>query len=253
MKPAVIAVVVALAFAGGILAGGALLAGGSSSATVVGPPVAPATTPGAGKGLQVTYTAPGQPGGVAAPANDPKQGPQAPGTITSKPANGPGYVIDERPPTPPAPPSPEALKHGERVKEDLARETDGQGNGRVTQLVEPATPEEKAAHEERKRASWAARLAREREIKVRTMREKVGISAAQEGRLVEILEAEGKERQRLVDALTATTISRIEFDEGVQKNVQEARAKLRDLLTPEQLTAYEALDPREQVLRLETH
>jgi hypothetical protein len=253
MKPAVIAVVVALAFAGGILAGGALLAGGSSSTTVVGPAVAPATTPGAGKGLQVTYGAPGgQTPGPSAPSTGPKQDPQAPGT-TSKPSNGPGYVIDERPPTPPAPPSPEALKVGERVKEDLARETDGQGNGRVTQLVEPATPEEKAAHEERKRASWAARLAHEREIKVRTMREKVGITAAQEGRLVEILEAEGKERQRLVDALTATTISRIEFDEGVQKNVQEARAKLRDLLTPEQLTAYEALDPREQVLRLETH
>jgi hypothetical protein len=170
-----------------------------------------------------------------------------------KPANGPGYVVDDRPPTPPAPPSPEALQHGERVAEDLARETDGQGNGRVTTLVEPATPEEKAAHEERKRASWAARLAREREIKVRTMREKVGITAAQEGRLTEILEAEGNTRQRLVDALTATSISRIEFDEGVQKNVAEARAKLRDLLTAEQLKAYEALDPREQVLRLETH
>lgn len=253
MKPAVIAVVVALAFVGGILAGGALLAGGSGSAKVIAPaPAATTTAPGAG--VQVTYGAPGQTGAATSPAPGPQQpGTQTPATTTGKPAGGPGYVVDDRPPTPPAPPSPEALQHGERVKEDLARETDGQGNGRVTQLVEPATPEEKAAHEERKRASWAARLAREREIKVRTMREKVGITAAQEGRLVEILEAEGNTRQRLVDALTATSISRIEFDEGVQKNVAEARAKLRELLTAEQLKAYEALDPREQVLRLETH
>lgn len=251
MKPAVIAVVVAFAFIGGILAGGALLAGGSSSTTVVGPAVAPAT-PAPGKGVQVTYTPPGQAG--AATTTPAGSGPQAtPSPNPTGPAGGPGYVVDDRPAKPPAPPSPEALKQGERVAEDLAAETNGQGNGRVTQLVEPATPEEKAAHEERKRASWAARLAREREIKVRTMREKVGITAAQEGRLVEILEAEGKERQRLVDALSATTISRIEFDEGVKANVEGARAKLKDLLTPEQLTAYEALSPREQVLRLETH
>ena len=84
------------------------------------------------------------------------------------------------------------------------------------------------------------------------MRGKVGLQPGQEAALRRILADEFKERTRLVNALTAREISRTSFDEAVKANVAKARQRLRNLLTPEQYTAYQKLAPREQVLRDET-
>ncbi|MCO5170518.1 MAG: hypothetical protein M9894_29640 [Planctomycetes bacterium] len=129
----------------------------------------------------------------------------------------------------------------------------GRGNGRVIHLVyDFESEEERLAFEENQRLGWQRRLQREREIKVQIMREKVGLTAAQEPVLVAILEAEAQERQRLVDALAAGTIARSSFDEQVRTNTQNARQELARLLTPAQAQAYEELAPREQVLRDDT-
>jgi hypothetical protein len=123
----------------------------------------------------------------------------------------------------------------------------------VTHLVyDFKSEEERQAWEASRRESWQRRLAREREIKVRTMREKCGLTAAQEPALTAILDQEGDERQRLVDALAAGTLSRTTFDEQVHANVARAREALKQLLTPAQYESFQQLAPREQVLRLET-
>jgi hypothetical protein len=124
----------------------------------------------------------------------------------------------------------------------------------VTHLVyEFDSEEERLAWEASRKASWEARLARERDIKLEIMREKVGLTQGQEPRLLEIMETEAAERQRLVDALAAKQLSRTSFDEQARANLEKARAALAALLTPQQLEAFNQLKPREQVLREETH
>jgi hypothetical protein len=136
------------------------------------------------------------------------------------------------------------------VKRELEESASERGGGRVRTLIyDFETEEERLAWEERRRKSWETRLAREIEIKIRLLREKIGLTAPQEGRLREILEREYQERLRLVDLLNAKQISRTTFDQGVRENTQQGRAELRELLTPRQLEVYEQLNPREQVLR----
>ncbi len=250
MKPWLVALIVAVAFVGGILAGGSLLAdreGGPPPIAAAGPAPAP---PGPGA-PQVALTPDGaETAPSAPPAATPPSAPPAP-------ARGPAPVqpFEDAPPPavpPPPAPAPDALAEGQRAAQDAA--TDGGKNGRVTHLVyDFDSEEERQAWEESRRASWQKRLQREREIKVRIMREKCGLTDAQEPALVSILEAEAAERQRLVDALAAGTLSRSSFDEQVRANVANARQELARLLTPAQLEAYQQLAPREQVLRDETH
>lgn len=252
MKPWLVALVVAVAFVGGILAGGSLLADREGGPPPVAPSGGPTAQPGPGApqvALAPDATGPAPPTAPAAPT--------APGAATTAAPQGPAPVVpfDDAPPAnvpAPVPPPPDALAEGERAAQDAA--TDGGKNGRVTHLVyDFESEEERQAWEERRRATWQKRLQREREIKVRIMREKCNLSPAQESRLVAILEAEAAERQRLVDALAAGQISRSSFDEQVRQNVASARQELATLLTPEQLEAYQQLAPREQVLRDETH
>ena len=66
---------------------------------------------------------------------------------------------------------------------------------------------------------------------------------------VKILEDEKNRRWELIDQLSAKTISRTTFDEGVHENVAMARERMKALLTDEQMEAYAELKPREQVLR----
>ena len=249
MKTGVVVVAVGVAFGDGILtavlllqqspppppspAGGAVASGPGAS----GPPrdVRPDVVPLAGPTAQATGRETGGQGGPGGPPP-----PAAPGELPPPP-----------PPPEPPPPPPALLREGERA---LAEQPGPHGNGQVTELVyDFESEEERQAWEENHRASWAARLQRERDIKLQIMREKVGLTPGQEPRLIEILESEGAERQRLVDALAQKQISRTSFDEQVKANVEKARAALTALLTPEQLTAYQQLKPREQVLRDETH
>lgn len=252
MKPWLVALVVAVAFVGGILAGGSLLAeraGGPPPATASGAPAGPAG-PAAPRVALGPNDGPGQATSPPAIGADPTAA-----VAPTSPARGPGPVqpFEEAPPVAPPPPlSPQALAEGQRAADDAAR--DGGGNGRTTHLVyEFDGEEERLAWEERRRDSWQKRLQRERDIKLRLMRERCGLTDAQEPVLVAVLEAEAAERQRLVDALAAGTISRSSFDEQVRANLANARQELSRLLTPAQLEAYERLAPREQVLRDETH
>ena len=251
MKPWLVALFVAVAFTGGILAGGSLLADREGGP----PPVAPSGAPApAGPTAPQVALGPGEAPTTPAPGTRPAAT-SAPSTPSPDRGPAPVQPFDDAPPStvppPPAPP-PEALAEGQRAAEDAAN--DGGKNGRVTHLVyDFDSEEERLAWEERRRASWQKRLQREREIKVRIMREKCGLTDAQEPVLVAILEAEAAERQRLVDALAEGTISRSSFDEQVRENVASARQELSRLLTPAQLDAYAQLAPREQVLRDETH
>ncbi len=255
MKPWLVALIVAVAFVGGILAGGSLLAEREGGP----PPVAPSGAPADPAGPAAPQVALAPSGGPVAP-DGARPDPAAPSTGSSPgPAGpvGPAGVqpVDDAPPAtvppPPAPP-PGALAEGQRAAQDAARD-DGK-DGRVTHLVyDFDSEEERLAWEERRRASWQKRLQRERDIKVRIMREKCGLTDAQEPVLVAILEAEAAERQRLVDALAEGTMSRSTFDESVRTNVANARQELSRLLTPAQLEAYQQLAPREQVLRDEAH
>lgn len=182
------------------------------------------------------------------------QAPRNGGTKSAQPPGPGAAAIGGEPPAPPPPIAPEALAEGERIKAEIAAEGSDQGNGRVTTLV-PGTfesPEERAAWEEKRKKRWEKRLQRENDIKLEEMRDRVGLQPGQEAALRGILADEFKERSRLVDTLTAREISRTSFDEAVKANVAKARQRLRNLLTPEQYTAYHDLAPREQVLRHET-
>jgi hypothetical protein len=202
----------------------------------------PAAQPAAGQPLApppVVLEAPRSESPAQAGAGTP-DGPAAPpaGPAAPPPAEGPPTL------------SSEAQREGERAREANPEEP---GNGRVTHLVyEFENEAEREAWEERRRASWQARLKREHDIKIRIMQEKVGLTDAQSGRLREILTAEFEERERLVTALANRELSRSGFDEGVQANLATARRALGQLLTAEQLQAYQQLKPREQVLRTET-
>lgn len=141
------------------------------------------------------------------------------------------------------------LAEGDVIKKELERNK-GKGNGRVSTLVyDFDSPEEKKKWEETRRKRWQTRLAAEIDVKIRTLRAKVGLSDSQAADLNGILQRENRERMRLVDLLTSKQISRTSFDEGVHKNVKTARQAVQALLTGQQWEAYKKLDPREQVLR----
>lgn len=249
MKTGILVGAVGLAFGAGIVTTLLLV---SNSAAPAPPAGAVATKgqaePGAPRKVEAVPVAPGgqeaPANGKAAPGNGPGGGDRPPAPPAPP---GPGAP----PPPPPAPPSPELLRQGELAAEE---ETQGPGNGKTTHLVyEFGSDEERAEWEASRKASWTARLEREREIKVRILREKCGLSAAQEPRLIEILDQEGADRQRLVDALASKQLTRTAFDEQSKASLAKAREALQKLLTPAQYQAYQELKPREQVLRDETH
>ncbi|RMG13540.1 MAG: hypothetical protein D6731_11950 [Planctomycetota bacterium] len=158
-------------------------------------------------------------------------------------------VPGEPPPSLPPPLPPGARDAQEALRRERAV-GDGKPRGRVTPLVyDFASEEERAAWEARYRKRWEDRLRRELEIKLRGLRERVGLQPHQEGALRRILQEELDERARLVGALSRKEITAAEFDAGVRENVRKARTALQELLTPEQREAYAALSPREQVLR----
>lgn len=248
MKTGLVVAVVGVAFGAGILTAVLLTqqpppaapsaGGGSSSASADRKPPRD-VRPDQGPGQVPLETSPTAPAGPAQATTDPG------------PGVGPGPGDPSGPPPLPPPPPPELMREGQRA---LDEQPGPHGNGKVTSLVyEFESEEERQAWEENQRASWAARLERERDIKLKIMREKVGLTPGQEPRLIEIMNGEAQERQRLVDALAAKQLSRTSFDEQVKANIDKARAALAALLTPEQLEAYQGLKPREQVLQAETH
>jgi hypothetical protein len=151
--------------------------------------------------------------------------------------------------TAPSPISPGALAEGEKIKRELDQNK-GRGNGRVSTLVyDFDSPEDQAKWEAKRRKRWQDRLAYEIDIKLRNLRQKVGLTSAQARNINEILQKENKERMRLVDLLTAKQISRSSFDDAVQKNVKTGRQAVKAVLSEQQWQAYLQLKPREQVLR----
>lgn len=250
MKTGVVVAAVGAAFGAGILTAVLLLqqpapapGGATASAGATRPegkhPRDVALAGGAGPAAQGPA---GQGAGAAPPAGAGERPPPV--------APPPLPVESQPPPPPPPPPSPELLREGERA----AAEDKTPGNGRVTDLVyEFESEAERQEWEAARKASWAARLQREREIKLKIMREKVGLTPGQEPRFLEILDTEAAERQRLVDALAGKQLSRTSFDEQAQACLKTAREALAKLLTPQQLEAYQQLKPREQVLLEESH
>lgn len=250
MKTGLVVAAVGVAFGAGILTAVLLTqqpppavqtAGGGSSSADPGRQPPRDVRPDQGQGHVPLEAGPGGPAGTTPATTDP--GPGA--------GPGPAGAPPSPPPPVPPPPAPELMREGQRA---LDEQPGPHGNGKVTSLVyEFDTEEERQAWEENQRAGWAARLQREREIKLKVMREKVGLTPGQEPRLIEIMDREAQERQRLVDALAAKQISRSTFDEQAKANIDQAKAALAALLTPEQLEAYQGLKPREQVLQAETH
>ncbi len=249
MKPPVVAGLVAVAFAGGVAV--ATLLGGREA----GPTAArgPAGTQPAGPEAPRVVQRPGEP---PAASTGPGAGPAGAATGAAGPGGAGGApaattaAATEVPPVIPAPP-PGALAEGAAMSRELEARADGRGGGKVTRLMhEPE--DELAVRDAERRRSWEDRLAREREIKLRALQEKVGITPAQAAQLEVILVEEARVRGDLVEQLTAGAIAPSTFDARVQENVKQARQQLARLLTPQQLQAYEELSPREQVLRDET-
>ncbi|MDF1661458.1 MAG: hypothetical protein P1V97_06780 [Planctomycetota bacterium] len=168
----------------------------------------------------------------------------------------PGQAVDrvtkpliENPMNTPGNPDMGTLSEGDAVKRELEK-TKGKGNGRVSTLMyDFDSPEAKAKWEEKRRKRWQTRLAHEIDVKIKTLKAKVGLTDTQASDLNGILQRENRERMRLVDLLTSKQISRTSFDEGVSTNVKTARQAVQGLLTGQQWAAYKELDPREQVLR----
>src|SRR5436190_855982 len=105
-------------------------------------------------------------------------------------AVGAAFLGDRAAPRPgPANPAPgAALAESDRLRRAPGR-ADGRGDGQVVDLSGATqTPAERKQWEDDRRASWEARLTREREIKVRTLKERCQLTAAQESQLVLILE-----------------------------------------------------------------
>ena len=111
------------------------------------------------------------------------------------------------------------------------------------------TPEEREAWEKNRRDAWLTRLNREIEIKLKNLVAKVGLTPEQTRQVKAVLDAELAARMELVDRLAAKTLALDSFRGEVLKNKAAAKEKLGEILSPEQLATYEALDPREQVLR----
>jgi hypothetical protein len=212
----------------------------------MGAPEIPLVAGGSTTGTRPNGTTPANPTNTS--TKPPANGTKTPeGVEIRESANGMTQPLANDARKPP-PLTPGSLAEAERIKRELQDNPDG--NGATTSLVyDFESPEEAAAWEERRRETWQRRLQREMDIKLKTMREKVGIDEGQARELAAIMTAENRERQRLVDLLTNKQISRTTFDEQVQANVEGARKKLQGLLSAEQYTAYQALDPREQVLR----
>ncbi|MEZ6183768.1 MAG: hypothetical protein R3F62_02025 [Planctomycetota bacterium] len=254
MKSGVVAVVVAVVFVLGIVAGAAFFAGTNTSS--VTPPVgaAPAhPADGARHGVTPEPTADG-----AAPAAGPGEahpagaGPQGGPAPLAPPTDLTPDRAPRRPSVIPSPPSSAALSEAEKLAQERAQQGDA-GNGNTRALVyEFESEEARLEHEAARRANWEARLTRENDIKVKGLRESVGLSSGQESQLREILDKELSERMRLVDALASKEITGSSFDEGIRANYEGARQALKALLTPEQFATYAKLKPREQVLQDET-
>jgi hypothetical protein len=252
---ALAAMAVVAIFAAGMVAGRVLF-GVDTPPPVSGGQNAVASGPGTPTAPHVTFdngAAPdSSPSGPASPDGSPNGGPETSPTGESR--GGVGVEISA-PPPPPPPIPPGALADAERMqREREARGADAdRGNGKVTTLVyDFDSEEEKQAWEAKYKTRWETRLKREIDIKIRQLREKIGLSAPQENTLRKVLETELAERSRLVGLLTAKKIGQSDFDSAVRSNVDGARQELKATLTEQQLAAYNELKPREQVLRDET-
>jgi hypothetical protein len=154
----------------------------------------------------------------------------------------------------PPPPPPPVPTEGLEAEQDLRRRLDDpegeKRDGRVRTLVyDFESEEERLAWEKKHRERWETRLEREIELKIKLLREKIGLQAHQERDLRQLLQDEYEERGRLVAQLTAKEITRSAFDDAVRANVAKAQARLEQVLTAEQMTVYQQLKPREKVLQ----
>lgn len=161
-------------------------------------------------------------------------------------------VVDPRKFKQPEHLSADMLNTGEKIKREIA-DRKGKGNAEVTALVyDFKSKEERDAWERQRRRNWQARRKHEIDVKIRQLKEKVGLTDGQAQQVKKILDKEDAERTRLVDLLTSKQISRGDFQQFVQANVKTAYDQLSQVLSPSQMTVYKGLKPREQVLREET-
>lgn len=219
-----------------------------SSQTAQGPALA---QPSASQASRVAPPPPGGPGGPNAGlpsdgSSGPSGGPSGRRTTPAggSPHRGPGAL----PPAPPPPLPPSASKEADRIKREREARG-GRGGGRVTTLVEPKDPEERERQNTERMKSWERRLRYANDIRLKGLRDSVGLNAAQEKRLRAILDEELAVRMTIVDEHRLKKISDTTFDEKVKANTAEAQQKLQALLSPEQYAKYGQLKPREQVLR----
>lgn len=119
----------------------------------------------------------------------------------------------------------------------------------MTTLVEPSDPEERERRNTERMQSWERRLRYANDIRIKGLRDSVGLDPAQEKRLREILDEALAARMSLVDEHRLKKISDTTFDEQVKASTAEAQQKLQALLSPAQYAKYGQLKPREQVLR----
>ena len=252
MKPALLALIVGAVFVVGVGVGvGINTPAGPApqSAQVDGPAAGPT---GSRPRAEAPPSRPEDSAADAGPSGPPGAGPGATGPGSEAP-RGPSAAEPYRgegaaPPPPPPPLTAEAAAEADRIKRETERRG-GRGGGRVTTLIQPKDPEEREKREVERMQSWERRLEYENDIRVRGMKESVGLSAAQEQALRQILAQELATRMEIVDAHRKKEISDSTFDEKVRANRDEAKAKLAALLSPEQLAKYGELKPREQVLR----
>lgn len=168
--------------------------------------------------------------GTSSSPDEPYRGPNAP------------------PPPPPPPISTKGLEEAEKIRREDARDG-GRGGGRRRTLVYPKDPEVAEKMEQARNARWERRLKYANDIRIKQMRESIGLTAEQERAMRKILDAELAGRMELVDQHRKKQLSDTSFDEAVVKNRDAAIAELKALLSQQQYAKYVTLKPRDQVLR----
>ncbi len=201
-------------------------------ATETTAPAAPSTT----AALPVPSPFPSVAGAPALPVG----GAQAPGP------QGPVLTIDQAPEDPP-PPGVDVTYAPSPNPPPLAPA------GSESAIYEPwKSPEEKKAYEERERLAWEERKSRELELVLEFLTQELSLTAMQAQRLRGILEDESRRRIAIVTDLTEKRISQAEFEDRVDASLQKGRAELASLFSPDQMSKYQTLKPRRQVLNDKT-
>jgi hypothetical protein len=128
------------------------------------------------------------------------------------------------------------------------------GEGELIAFYEPfKTPEEKARWEDARRQRWEKRLARENEVTIDLMKDKLGIDEQQATAVRKILADRLAARMALIAKLNSGEIGRVDMEDHVLAIKSRALAGLKATLTPAQYEGYFQLDPRQQVLNEEAH